>query len=114
MSITNRITKGIATLCMIAALVGCSKNPDNFVEKADYKGYTAWIEHKNNGRKVTLVEKTNGLYKPTVLAHDRENDGRWDILESWNVPKGHPLEEYMSFEKLEQAYQAIIKGMNKQ
>jgi hypothetical protein len=114
MSITNRINKGIATLCMIAALAGCSKNPEHFTKKFDYKGYNAWIEHKNNGRKITLIEKTKDFYKPAVWAQDNENDGRWDRLELVDVPKGHPLEEYASFEKLEQAYQAVTESVNKQ
>jgi len=45
----------------------------------------------------------------SLVAEDFENDGRFDRIWLFDVPKGHPLEQYVSLDKLESIYRYITK-----
>ena len=106
-------TKIIAALGLVAMLGACK--PDMTKYKGDYQGYSYEINVFKDEREFSLskpYESLRGKISYGIHAEDWNNDGRFDTISFYGLPKGHPLEEYVNLQKLEQAYQEIMNVNN--
>ena len=67
---------------------------------ADDYGHSRTVIIKDSSSRLTCI--------PSVIAEDYENDGRFDTIEFNLVPKGHPLEQFESLQRLEEVYQKAM------
>jgi len=100
--------KTLALLAVIGAgfLFGeCRDNRQDFTKRGIIDNqYNATISINGNGRCINIHDKDSNGY---MIAQDLENDGRFDNLDLVRIPKGSSIENYASFEKLEDEYQKI-------
>jgi len=87
------------------ALTSCRDTSKDWVKEGKFETYTARIGIDGMGRKLALNDK-NGAW---LLAQDYQNDGRFDMIDLKDSPKGHQFEKLANLITLEKIYAEIKK-----
>ncbi|HLD98334.1 MAG TPA: hypothetical protein VI815_03330 [Candidatus Nanoarchaeia archaeon] len=113
MKLKSKLSLGLAGIALASGLAGCvAKNPNFFEYKGNYEGYPSKIGVTNELRYI-LIGVNDTFYDNiqsdgVVVAHDFQNDGRFDEIRRNNLSKGHPLEDLTnSFEDMEEIYTTL-------
>jgi len=105
LTLATMVTVAMAGLYALHKLDG-----RDIFKEANYQTYAGEARENKFYRKLLLRdardEKRSG--SSCIVAQDFNNDGRFDDIRLFGVPKGNSLEQYVNLEKLEDAYQAII------
>lgn len=93
----------------VLALAACGrvKDPQDFSSMSDMQiGNDIYAVHatRNFGRRDLTISKVRDDKSIHLTAQDIDCDGRFDDVTLRNVPKGHPLEQYVDLGKLEKVY----------
>jgi len=111
----NKITEYLAIWAMITTIIGCGKKLGDapIIEKnmPEANGYTVMVRYfgnKNSSAGEIWIgdynTKENGEgFSNLIYAIERDGDGRIDVIKLL-APKGNPLEELASVDKIGQIF----------
>jgi hypothetical protein len=104
----NRKISGLMAFVASLPLLfgGCRDRSKDFGKFGKVDGYNAVAFVDGPSRRVTIYAG-NDIEDGYITALDRENDGRFDEIQMYKIPKGHPLEKRASLEGMEQAYAEV-------
>jgi len=116
----------ILALPLVVGMAGCAPDRDNsndFSKLGTYEGYTVNASMTLEGKKLSIIDANynEGFWggSPYLFALDDGGfdsetgektfypDGRFDNIDFRSIPKGHPLEQYISLDKLEEIWQHV-------
>jgi len=92
----------------LATLCGCVDTSNFVIKDGKVDNYEARIGIDGAGRHIVIYGDKR-FSEGRLSAVDSDNDGRFDNISLIDLPKGHPLEDYTSVTKLEEAYDNFIE-----
>lgn len=104
----NLLNLLICALMLFASvsIIGCQDRDKNFHKEGHFRDFYLSVSFSGGERTVFL--SSDSLGKEYFIAKDYNEDSRFDRIDLFNLPKGHPLEAYVSLDSLEMAYKYMI------
>jgi len=96
----------LAGLGVVGSLVGCRDMSKDFSKIEINGGYEFFASFDGSGRNAGIND-TAGTFGYAVTGADRNNDGRFDIINLNFVPKGDPIEAYANLDSLESIWNRL-------
>lgn len=79
-------------------------------KQGTFESFNVYASDRGDRRYIRLSDSKES--RGSLVAEDFGNDGRFDRINLFGVPKGHPLEKYACLAKLEEAYCKVISEGN--